>query len=145
MVRVMIPVVGSLSLKWAARICSGGTPFRSMLLHASASALPHRLQLFYSNGRPEDAAFLHELEGVAKENSRFQFIGTMTQMEKPKQKWEGRTGFIDKQMLLQNTNDLKDSICYVAGPPIMVSAIGHALTGLGIKEDNIRSEEFAGY
>lgn len=123
----------------------GITPFRSMILHASTSQLPHRLQLFYSNGRPEDAAFLQELEGIAEENTRFHLIGTMTQMEKSKRKWEGRTGFINKQMLSESADDLKGSICYVAGPPTMVSAIGHALTDLGVSEDNIRSEEFAGY
>jgi ferredoxin-NADP reductase len=123
----------------------GITPFRSMILHASRSGLLHRLQLFYSNRRPEDAAFLQELEGIEKENTRYKFIGTMTQMEKSKRKWEGRTGLIDKQMLSQSMNDLKGSIYYVAGPPAMVSATGHVLTDLGISEDNIRSEEFAGY
>lgn len=98
-------------------------PFRSRILHASRSRLPHRLQLFYSNRRSEDAAFLQELERIEKENTRYKFIGTMTQMEKSKQKWEGRTGFIDKQMLSQSMNDLKGSIYYVAGPPTMVSAI----------------------
>ncbi len=123
----------------------GITPFRSMILHASRSRFPHRLLLFYSNRRPEDAAFLRELEGVEKENTRYRFIGTMTQMQKSKQKWAGRTGFLDKQMLSESMDDLKGPIYYVAGPPPMVSAIGQALTVLGVSEDNIRSEEFAGY
>lgn len=66
-------------------------------------------------------------------------------MEKSKQKWEGRTSFIGKQMLSESMDDLKGSIYYVAGPSAMVSAIGHALTDLGVSEDDIRSEEFAGY
>jgi ferredoxin-NADP reductase len=69
----------------------------------------------------------------------------MTQMEKSKLKWAGKTGFIDKRMLSECIRDLKDPICYVAGPPKMVSAVGHALTELGISKDNIRSEEFSGY
>jgi len=116
-----------------------------MILHASKSRLGHRLLLFYSNRRPEDAAFLRELEGIEKENTRYRCIGTMTQMEKSSQKWAGRTGFLDKKMLSKSMDDLKGSICYVAGPPPMVSATAQALTGLGIAEDNIRSEEFAGY
>ena len=123
----------------------GITPFRSMILNARASRFPHRLLLIYSNRRPEDAAFLQELEGIEKESTRYRFIGTMTQLEKSTQKWEGKTGFIDKHMLSERMDDLKSSICYVAGPPTMVSAIGHALTALGISEDAIRSEEFAGY
>jgi ferredoxin-NADP reductase len=123
----------------------GITPFRSMVLHASKSRFPHRLLLFYSNRRPEDAAFLKELKAIEKENPRYSIIGSMTQIEKSKQKWEGRTGFIDKEMLSESLDDLKGSIYYVAGPPKMVSAIGHTLANLGVSEDNIRSEDFAGY
>lgn len=54
------------------------TPSCSMVLHASKSRLPHRLLLSYSNRRPEDAAFLQELEAIKKENPRYSFIGTMT-------------------------------------------------------------------
>jgi ferredoxin-NADP reductase len=123
----------------------GITPFRSMILHASKNQLPHRLQLFYSNRRPEDAAFLKELEAIEKENTRYKFIGTMTQMEKSKQKWEGRSGFIDRPMLSESLNDLKGSIYYVAGPPPLVTAVSETLAALGINADDIRSEEFAGY
>jgi ferredoxin-NADP reductase len=123
----------------------GVTPFRSMILHESRNQLPHRLLLFYSNRRPEDAAFLQELQGIQKENTRYQFIGTMTQMEKSERKWEGRTEYMDKQMLSESLRELKGSIYYVAGPPAMVSTIGHVLTDLGVSEGDIRSEEFAGY
>jgi ferredoxin-NADP reductase len=123
----------------------GVTPFRSMILHTSRNRFPHHLLLLYSNRRPEDAAFLQELQGIEKEHAKYKFIGTMTQMEKSKQKWEGRTDYLDKQMLSESMGDLKGAIYYVAGPPAMVSAIGHLLTDLGISEDDIRSEEFAGY
>lgn len=123
----------------------GITPFRSMILNASKSRSPHRLLLIYSNRRPEDAAFLQELEGIEKENTRYRLIGTMTRLQESRQKWAGRTGLLDKRMLSERMYDLKDSICYVAGPPTMVSAIGHALSELGISEDAIRCEEFAGY
>jgi len=69
----------------------------------------------------------------------------MTQMEKSRQKWEGRTGFLHRQMLSKTMDDLKSSICYLAGPPAMVSAFGQALAALGVSEDNIRAEECAGY
>lgn len=123
----------------------GITPFRSMILHASKNQLPHRLQLFYSNRRPEDAAFLKELEAIQKENTRYKFIGTMTQMEKSKQKWEGRSGFIDRPMLSESLNEMKGSIYYVAGPPPLVTAVSETLAALSVNADDIRSEEFAGY
>jgi len=49
----------------------GVTPFRSMILHASGNKLPHRLLLFYSNRRPEDAPFLALAEvGIGEDNIR---------------------------------------------------------------------------
>src|ERR1700674_134692 len=38
----------------------GITPFRSIILQAAKDKLAHKLYLFYSNRRPEDAAFLDE-------------------------------------------------------------------------------------
>ncbi|MFZ0818943.1 MAG: FAD-dependent oxidoreductase [Candidatus Acidiferrales bacterium] len=123
----------------------GITPFRSMALNLGTSRDAHRLLLLYSNRRPEDAAFLDELESVAAKNKNLRFIGTMTQMEKSKLKWTGRTGLIDKKMLSECVRDLKDPICYVAGPPAMVSTIGRALMDAGVSKDSIRSDEFSGY
>jgi ferredoxin-NADP reductase len=123
----------------------GITPFRSMVIHAARSRHAHRLLLFYSNRRPEDAAFLHELEGVADKNKNLTFIGTMTGMEKSKHKWTGRTGFIDKQMLSECIPDPKNSIYYIAGPPVMISGIRNELIAVGITENSIRIDEFSGY
>jgi hypothetical protein len=36
-------------------------------------------------------------------------------------------------------------VCYIAGPPAMVEATQKVLAQLGIGEDDIRAEEFAGY
>ena len=40
----------------------GITPFRSMLWQATAMRSPHHIFLFYANRRPEQAAFLDELQ-----------------------------------------------------------------------------------
>jgi ferredoxin-NADP reductase len=53
---------------------SGGigiTPFHSMISDASFRSLPHTLCLFYSNRRPEDAAYLDEFQNIEKANSKF--------------------------------------------------------------------------
>jgi ferredoxin-NADP reductase len=48
-------------------------------------------------------------------------------------------------MLSKHTGNLHGSISYVAGPPAMVSAVRMVLNELGVDEDDIRTEEFAGY
>lgn len=102
----------------AAVILAGGigiTPFRSMVFHAAEEKLPHRIFLFYANQRPEDAAFLEELQALEKRNQNYRFIPTMTGMEKSHRAWNGETGSLNKQMLSRHSNDAQSPIYYIAG------------------------------
>jgi ferredoxin-NADP reductase len=123
----------------------GVTPVRSIVLQAAHDKLPHKIFLFDSNNRPEDAAFLEELTEAQKENTNYTFIGTMTQMEKSSRAWHGETGFITQAMLLKSIGDLTLPIYYVAGPRAMVHAMREILNAAGVNDDNIRTEEFSGY
>ena len=123
----------------------GITPFRSIILQADTSQLPHHLLLIYSNRRPEDSAFLEELSGIEKENPRYKMIATMTEMEKSAREWNGRVARIDNPFLARAIEGLRDPICYVAGPPTLVSAVAKTLSVLGLGKDSIRTEEFEGY
>jgi ferredoxin-NADP reductase len=123
----------------------GITPFRSIVVNAARKGLANRIVLFYSNRRPEDSAFLQELQQIGSENANYRIIGVMTEMEKSKGPWNGETGFIDKAMLARSIPDMAAPIYYIAGPPAMVTAMKEVLTGAGVNEDDIRSEDFAGY
>lgn len=123
----------------------GITPFRSMIVNATREGLAHRVVLFYSNRRPEDSAFLQELQQIGSENNNCQTICVMTKMEKSNHRWDGQTGYIDKAMLARFLPDVAAPIYYIAGPPAMVTAMKETLTGAGVNEDDIRSEDFAGY
>jgi ferredoxin-NADP reductase len=123
----------------------GITPFSSVIRHAAKARLPHHLYLFYSNRRPEDAPFMNILNELAKANSNFRFIPTMTGMEKSAKTWNGETGLINQDMLVRNLPVLQGPIYYVAGPPAMVGAMRQMLIAAGVDEDDIRTEEFSGY
>jgi len=123
----------------------GITPFLSMARQADHDRLPHKLYLFYSNRRPEDAAFLNTLQTLEKANPNFRLICTMTEMSKSKKEWKGETVLIDKEMLSRHLAVLQGPIYYIAGPPTMVAAMRQTLVIAGIDEDDIRAEEFAGY
>ncbi|PYL82362.1 MAG: oxidoreductase [Verrucomicrobia bacterium] len=123
----------------------GITPFSSIVRQADHDRLPHNLYLFYSNRRPEDAPFLEALQKLDKTNPNFRFIGTMTEMPRSKKKWDGETGWIDKEMLSRHLSSLQGPIYYIAGPPAMVTGMRKMLVASGIDEDDIRTEEFAGY
>jgi ferredoxin-NADP reductase len=123
----------------------GITPVRSIVMQAAKDKLSQKIYLFYSNNRPEDAAFLDELATLVNENSNYKFIPTMTAMDKSKKEWHGELGYINKKMLEKYLEDLAEPIYYISGPAAMVAAMRKMLNEAGIDEDNIRTEEFSGY
>lgn len=123
----------------------GVTPFYSMSRYATAHRLPYRIALFYSNRRPEDAAFLDEFSELAAQNPNFTFIGTMTEMENSSQPWGGERGYINAPMLKRYLQNANNALYYLAGPAGMVAALRKMLNESGVSNDDIRTEEFTGY
>jgi ferredoxin-NADP reductase len=123
----------------------GVTPFLSIARHAAKARLPHRIHLFYSNRRPEDAPFLEELRALERANGNFRVIPTMTQMHNSRLPWFEDTGPIGKALLERHLPDLKAPVYYLAGPPGMAMGMQFLLADLGIADDDVRGEEFYGY
>lgn len=123
----------------------GITPFMSILRQAARDHLPQRLLLLYSNRRPEDAAFLAELQQLEQQNSNFHLIATMTEMNGAHRTWVGETSLIDAGFVKRVTSELAMPIYYLAGPPAMVEGVRQTLNRAGVNDDDIRSEDFFGY
>jgi ferredoxin-NADP reductase len=123
----------------------GITPFRSIVFRAAKEKLGHRIVLFYSNRRPEDAPFLDELEALEHDNPNYKLIATMTQMEKSHQAWHGETRLINKEMLARYLERVVSPLYNIAGPPAMVNGLRDMLIKAGTDDDDLRTEEFAGY
>jgi ferredoxin-NADP reductase len=117
----------------------------SILRQAAKDQLPQRLLLLYSNPRPEDAAFLAELQQLEQQNKNFRLVATMTEMSKSARKWDGETSFVNADLVKRVVGDLAAPTYYVVGPPAMVEAMQEVLSRAGVAEDNIRTEEFYGY
>jgi ferredoxin-NADP reductase len=132
----------------AAVFLAGGigiTPSLAITRHAAHEHLPHRLYLFYSNRRPEDAAFLPELQRMEQLNPNFRLIATMTEPAKSAHRWTGETGFIRRELLERHLTDIESPMYYFAGPPPMTMAMRQMLADSGISEQAMRYEEFYGY
>ena len=147
----LVGPIGQFTLADAARsavFIAGGigiTPFVSMLRQAARDRAPQRLLLLYSNRRPEDAAFLGELQQLERENGNFRLLATMTDMSSSTRKWHGETGLIDADLIRRSAGGLNAPVYYVVGPPAMVVAMQETLRRIGLAEGDIRSEEFYGY
>jgi ferredoxin-NADP reductase len=123
----------------------GITPFLAMSRFAAKERLPHRLNLFYANRRPEDAAFLPELKQLEQLNPNYRLVATMAEPDKSTQPWSGETGFIRRNLLERHLPDLTNPVYYFAGPPPMTMATRKMLEEIGIGEGAMRYEEFYGY
>lgn len=123
----------------------GIAPFISILRSAIQTKAPHKMYLFYSNRRPEDTAYLGELQEMAKNNPNIVFISTMTDMSKSAQPWTGETSMINMDLVKKYVPDISNAIYYIAGPQPMVRAMRTLFNDLKIPSVNVKAEEFTGY
>ncbi len=123
----------------------GITPFLSMLCSAAEDKTQRSIALFYANRYLEDAAFMDALWDLESSNTNFRFIPTFTRIDGTSRRWQGEIGHIRPEMLSKHLSNLRGPIFYIAGPPTMVAATRRMLSDAGVDEDDIRTEEFAGY
>ncbi|MBI4094712.1 MAG: FAD-dependent oxidoreductase [Candidatus Liptonbacteria bacterium] len=122
----------------------GITPFLSIVRDAMHRKLPHKMFLFYSNPTPEKIAFFSEFQKYKAQNPNFSFVATVT-AEEPSPSWKGERNRVSGEMLKKYLPDLGSCTFYIAGPPGFSLAMRETLNTAGVDDDDIRSEEFAGY
>jgi len=109
----------------------GITPFMSMLFYNSKRNLDYKITLLYGNKNKESAAYLNEIEEIAKTNSKISV--------------KNKFGPIDEEFIKENVKDIKESLWYIAGPPNLVASIKNLLLNLAVEEKNIFHDDFEGY
>jgi ferredoxin-NADP reductase len=124
----------------------GITPFYSIVREASGTHSQHRIFLFYANRRPEEAAFLEELRDLEQSNPSYKLITTITHpSSEGTPDWPHESGHFTARMLKKWLPDLRTPVFYLAGPAGGVKSMRLTLNAAGVSDDEIRTEEFAGY
>jgi len=128
---------------------SGGigiTPLRSICKFVTDMRLPTDMVLIYGNDREEDIIFRENLESMEAVNKKFRVVHTLTSPDIDKRTWQGRTGYIDTEMIKEEIPDFEERVFYICGPPKMVESLANILRNkLATGEDRIRIENFVGY
>lgn len=119
----------------------GITLFRSMIREDLRRGPTRDLTLFYSNRSVQDAAFLSELQALARDNARFSLVTAISDA----MDWQGERGPIKREMIEKYIGALAGPVFYIAGPPAMVGAMAAMLQDAGVRPENIRAEAFLGY
>ena len=123
----------------------GITPFMSILRQAAYDRRRQQFVLVYSNNRPEDAAFLTELQELERRMENFRLFATMTRMDGSGLAWPGRVGRIDRDLIQLVKKGAATAVYYVTGSSQMVAYFKQLLADAAINDDDVRSEEFLGY
>ncbi|MEK7096282.1 MAG: PAS domain S-box protein, partial [Patescibacteria group bacterium] len=110
----------------------GITPFMSMIRFVTENKLPYKMHLIYANSDSARAAYVEELRALARQNANF------TLAEK--------IGQIEKDFILKNASNSPETLWYVCGQPEMVAQARQMLaSGIGVKPERIRFEDYVGY
>jgi NAD(P)H-flavin reductase len=120
---------------------AGGTgiaPLRAMLHHALA--IPHgEIGLYYSARTPDEFAYEREFRALAAEG-RIELHQAVTRaIDGP---WSGIRGRIGRSELEPLVHSRK-TLCFVCGPPALVTEMTTLLGDLGIARERIRAEEWS--
>ena len=119
---------------------AGGTgiaPLRAMLRHALA--IPHEdIGLFYSARTPQEFAFEREFRELADAGD-IELRQTVTRASEAD--WTGPRGRLKRDRLAELVHD-PATLCFVCGPPALVSEMPAVLQDLGIPRERIRIEEW---
>jgi ferredoxin-NADP reductase len=121
----------------------GVTPVRSMIAQATYDKTAHRITLLHASHTPAQLPLTADFEQLAKENPNFIYLKIAT--DAAPDDWRGERGPVDADMVKKYVTDLNAPIYYLSGPEGMVKAMRQLLVGMQVNEDNIRTEEFAGY
>ena len=121
---------------------AGGTgiaPLRSMLWHTLLAERDGHVSLIYSVRAPEEFAYMQEFQRLEDEG-RIDFRHTVTRAAA--EGWLGRQGRIDVRCL-DGLIEPGETLCFVCGPPALIGEIRPQLTEQGVREDQIRIENWA--
>jgi NAD(P)H-flavin reductase len=120
---------------------AGGTgiaPLRAMIDHAVRHHPSTHLSLIYSARRSDEFAFFSELREHER-SERLALHATVTR-DDAIEGWAGGRGRIGRTHFESALLEPTDTLCFVCGPPLMVSDAVATLRLLGVPEAQIRTE-----
>lgn len=121
---------------------TGVTPFMSSIRYLLAAEKSNKVFLFNGNLTEKDIIFKSELELICSEQSHIEVINVLS--EKAGDCWNKEEGFITEETIKKylKDEDLNNFVWIMCGPPPMINAMKTVLKSLGVKDTNIKFEEW---
>lgn len=122
----------------------GITPLRSMLRYIADKKLNYDVVLIYGNNTWENIAFREELEEITNTHNTIRIEYVLSGPDFPPG-WEGKKGFITKELVTELLPDYQKRMFYLSGPLSMVIALEEQLAAINIPQEQIKRDYFPGY
>ncbi|MDZ4230427.1 MAG: FAD-dependent oxidoreductase, partial [Dehalococcoidales bacterium] len=126
---------------------SGGigiTPLRSMLRYMADKKLDYDVVLIYGNNTWENIAFREELEEIASTRKSIRIEYVLSGPDFPPG-WEGKKGFITKELITELMPDYQERTFYLSGPLRMVIALEEQISAIDVPQEQVKRDYFPGY
>ncbi len=120
----------------------GVTPYRSILRYAMDTKKPIDALMLYFNHSSADIVFQQELEEISRQIPTFSLVNVLSS---PEPGWNGEKGRLSGELLRRWVPNLGQQLCWISGPPPMVTASKELLKQTGVADELIRTDSFAGY
>jgi len=117
---------------------TGIAPIRAMLQELYRKRREAEAWLIFGVRREADIIFREEFERLARENSGFHFVPTLS---RPAPDWTGHTGYVQKH-IKKYLEGREGFHAYVCGRPEMVEDVRRLLRGMGYTAEAISSERY---
>lgn len=121
----------------------GVAPFRSMIKYVLDKNLSSNIVMFYSNRTKEEILFSDTLNLASQKGIKT--VYTLTDVKNIPKGWQGKTGYINEQMLNEEMPDYKQRTYYISGPQLMVQNFEKTLRSIGVPKKQIITDFFPGY
>jgi NAD(P)H-flavin reductase len=121
---------------------AGGTgiaPLRAMLDHALRREDAPLISVLYSARRSDEFAFIDELRAHAR-RGLIELHQTVTRDESTA--WAGGRGRIGRAHFQSVLHEPASTLCFVCGPPLLVTESVATLSALGVPQPLIRTEQW---
>jgi ferredoxin-NADP reductase len=115
----------------------GCTPFHSIIKYLQDHEESRDITLLYG---------VHNLEQVAFRDT-FEKLGDHWHLvlDAPPPEWQGYTGHITTEIILENITEPEKQQVYISGPEPMVETLTKELDASGFPKNHIRTDYFPGY
>jgi glycine betaine catabolism B len=126
---------------------SGGigiTPMRSILRYIADKNLKWDIILLYGNSTYEEIVFRDELEKITRIKPEIRVEHVLSGPEFPPD-WNGKKGYINKDLIIELISDYKERLFYISGPPKMVVTLEEQILALNLPREQVKRDSFTGY